>query len=305
MKKSLQIFILSRDRVNLLEETLDSILVQDYSEVDIEIVISDNSETDLVKNLLSDYSLINNKIKYIRRFPSLRHDLHFQTIIDECSADYLVMFHDDDIMHPNYVRTMCPILTDSNIVALGCNAYLFSAKLLNNLRKMHNFKSLKIFDNQKDFLECYLIGNGGVAPYSGYMYKTEFIKKIQANIFFHGDVINLSSLLDFGSIGVLPEALMYYRVHSGGSSRNENILGRKKLLNYMFSQGVDSSSTPVFLYKYLYYLTWIRQQGSFFLNIFKWRYRIVTKFLLFKSIKVLLTSYFWTTILKKLKIKKY
>jgi glycosyltransferase involved in cell wall biosynthesis len=305
MKKLLQIFVLARDRAALLEETLDSILAQDYSEFEIEIVVSDNSETEVVKNLLSEYSLINNKVKYIRRYPPLRHDLHFQAIIDDCSADYLVMFHDDDIMHPNYVRTMLPILIDNNIVALGCNAYLFRSKLLNNLRKMHNFQSLKIFDNHKDFLECYLVGNGGIAPYPGYMYKTEFIKKTKASTFYYGDVNNLSNLLNFGSIGVVPDALMYYRVHSGNSSRHENILDRKKLLNYMFSKGIDPSSTPVFLSKYLYYLTWIRQQGSFFLNIYKWRYRIVTKFLLFKSIKVLLTSYFWTTILKKLKIKKY
>ena len=308
MKKLLQIFILARDRISLFEEALDSILVQDYSEVDIEIVISDNSETDAIQNLLNSYPLSKEKFKYIRHLPPLRQDLHFQYIIDHCSADYLVMFHDDDIMHPDYVKVMYSTMKDSNFSALGCNAFQFRGKFLNNLRKTHKYKSLKIFNNKKDFLERYLVGNEGVAPYPGYLYKTEFVKKIPLTTLrssFHGDVVFLSSLLDFGLVAWVQEPLMYYRIHSGSSSSKESVLGRKLLIKYMISQGIDPLSTPVFLNRYLYYLNWFIQQGPFFINISKWRYRIVAKFLLLKSINVMKTSYFWLTILRKLKILKH
>jgi hypothetical protein len=308
MKKTLQIYILSCDRANLLEEALESVLVQDDSEVDLEIVVSDNSKTNAVQNLLSSYSLSKTKVRYIRHLPQLSQEEHFYNIMDQCTADYLVMFHDDDIMHPDYVKVMCPILTDSNLVALGCNGFQFRDKSLNNFKKMHHCKSLKIFNNKKDFLECYLVSNGGVAPYPGYIYKTEYLKKIPLTSLRsskHGDVVFLSSFIDFGSIGWLPDALIYYRIHSSSSSSSENILDRKLLLRFMFSQGVDPRSTPVFLYIYLYYLNWLRQQGSFFLNIYKWRYKIVAKFILFNFFSLLSTSYFWRTVLKKLRIIKY
>ena len=97
---------------------------------------------------------------------------------------------------------------------------------------------------------------------------------------------------------------MYYRVHGKSESSTESVPDRLKLLRYMFSEGVDRSSTPVFLFRYLFWLNWIRQRGSFWSNFSNWRYQIAIKFIFVKAINVIGTSYFWLTIYKKLRIIK-
>ena len=307
MSKLLQIAILSRDRADFLKEAVDSALMQSGSELDYEIIISDNSEKDDVNKLVNKYYLTNKKIKYIRRNPTLSDlYLHCELVISEFNSKYAVIFHDDDILHPDYIEKMTPLLSNESIVSVGCNAKIFNNNIIDSTKRMHNFNSLKIFNSKKDFLQQYLLGYGGVAPFPGYIYKTKFIQKIAFNSLIcgkHRDVSFLTSLLDYGSVAWLPDEVMYYRVHLKSDSASEAVTDRLHLLRYMFSEGIDRDSMPVFLFRYLFWLNWMKQQGRFLSNISKWNYKIVIRFLVFKFFKVLLSSYLWNTIRKKIKIK--
>ena len=309
MSLSLQFVILSRDRPAYLQEAIDSALKQVETELEYEIIISDNSENNEVMDLIHNRYIDNNKIKYIKRQPTLPDGLfHTELVISELNSNYAVIFHDDDILHPEYLKKISPYIINNTVSAVCVNAIIFKKTIFDGVKKTHRFNSIKRFNNKKSFLKQYFLGNGGTAPFPGYMYKTEYLKKISIkslNTGKHSDVQFLASLLDYGSILWLPEVLMFYRIHKSGSSSNESVSARLKLLRYMFSEGIDRESQSVFLYRYLFYINWIRQQGSFFINISKWRYRIVAKFLLLKSINVMKTSYFWLTILRKLKILKH
>ena len=57
MSAFLQIIILSRDRAEYLHEAIASVLTQNEPELDYEIIISDNSETDDVSDLINKYYL--------------------------------------------------------------------------------------------------------------------------------------------------------------------------------------------------------------------------------------------------------
>ena len=304
MSKLLQIFILSRDRAIFLKESIDSAIDQSESNYDYEIIVSDNSETDDVNELVNEYYLKNNKITYVRRSLTLTASEHIQLVISEINAQYAVIFHDDDILHPDYIKKMTPLLFDESIIAVGCNAMIFNHKITDSTQKTHIFNSIKKFNFKKEFLHQYLLGYGGVAPFSGYIYKADIIKKISFESLISGkhfDVSFLASLLDYGSIAWLPDELMYYRVHEQGDSATESIVDRLHLLKYMFSEGVDRKSKSVFLFRYLFWLNWIKQQGTFRSNVSKFNYRIVFKFLVMKSLSVIISSYFWNLILKKMK----
>ena len=160
MSKLLQIAILSRDRADFLKEAVDSALMQSGSELDYEIIISDNSEKDDVNKLVNKYYLTNKKIKYIRRNPTLSDlYLHCELVISEFNSKYAVIFHDDDILHPDYIEKMTPLLSNESIVSVGCNAKIFNNNIIDSTKRMHNFNSLKIFNSKKDFLQQYLDGD--------------------------------------------------------------------------------------------------------------------------------------------------
>ena len=135
----LQIFILSRDRPALLHKAIESALLQNESEFDYEIIISDNSVEDDVNKLINKYYLNSKKIKYIRRTSSLSEYQHYELAISEFSAKYAVMFHDDDIFHPDYIKQMVPLILNDSVVAVGCNAMIFNNEIGDTTKKMHIF----------------------------------------------------------------------------------------------------------------------------------------------------------------------
>jgi hypothetical protein len=304
MPHLIQLVIFSRDRADYLKNTLDSALNQEYSEINYEIIISDNSEGDDVNKLINASYLNYKNIKYIKRNPPTSSHEHFEKVISEITSEYVVLFHDDDILHPHYFKKICPYILETANIAVGCNATIFKKNINDTNKKMHSFRSVIEFKNKKPFLEQYLLGNGGVAPFSGYIYKTLFLKKIFSNFSSlgkHSDVILLSSLLSYGPIVWLPDSLMYYRVHEGSDSAKESIPDRLKLLRFMYLEGVSKYSKPVFLYRFLFWINWVRQQGPIFENFQRGRYRIAIKFILFGSFRVLFSKYFINLILKNIK----
>tara|TARA_B100000795_G_C22784348_1_gene433892 strand:- start:934 stop:1863 length:930 start_codon:yes stop_codon:yes gene_type:complete len=309
MFKFLQIVILSRDRAEYLQQSIESVLAQNDIELDYEIIISDNSEKNDVNELINKFYSTSKKITYIRRAPPISAKHHNELVISELNSKFAVIFHDDDILHPDYLKTIVPFILNNPPAAISCNAKIFKNKITDGKKLMHHFKSIKRFNNKQYFLEQYLVGNGGVAPYPGYVYNTSFLQEVSFDSidkvsqigWKHFDVSILSSLLDYGDIIWLPETLMFYRL--GGDSNNEDVSARLRLLRYMFLFGIDRTSKPVFLYRYLFWLNWIRQQGFLRSNLSNWRYQIVIKFIFYKAINVVCTSYFWKTCFRKLQLK--
>ena len=294
----IQIYILSRDRPNFIKEAIDSVLNQNDSLMKFEIIISDNSKSDYVCKMIDrDYTQKN--LKYIRRDSHLSFEHHCQLIASELSAKYAVLFHDDDILHPDYMEAMSSFLENNNIAAVGCNAIVFENNILNAQIKMHNFLSPKWFNDEKDFLEKYLPGGGGIAPCPGYMYRTEYLKQVLLNIPIkgkHADVAILSSMLNHGSIVWLEKTLMYYRVHNSNLSVLESIPNRLSLLNYMNKKGMEECSTKLLLFRIHFWLRWALQQEGGVLNITRWRYRVVIISVFLKIMKAAMTRDFWKII---------
>ena len=69
---------------------------------------------------------------------------------------------------------------------------IFKNKIADGKKSMHHFKSIKRFNNKQYFLEQYLVGNGGIAPYSGYVYNTSFLKKVSSQI--KRDLVTLQTI---------------------------------------------------------------------------------------------------------------
>lgn len=306
-KENIQIYILSRNRPNYLREALDSVLKQNHSLIKFEIIISDNSDNDDVCNMIDrDYAQKN--IKYIRRSGITSHMGHTKLVVSELNSEYAVIFHDDDILHPDYMSVMSSFLNNNDIAAVGCNGMIFRnnvldlKNVLDSKLAIRNLSSSIKFNNEKEFLERYLPGNGGIAPLPSYIYRTKYLKKIMLKFPFRigkpgepssADALMLSSLLNYGEIVWLEKSLMYYRVHASNLSVIESIPERLALLNYMKKKGIKKHSTNLLLFRIMFWVKWVLQQGNFLSNITYRRYRIIFLSVLLKIIKISMRWDFW------------
>jgi len=314
-KQNIQVYILSRNRPDYLRVAIDSLLKQKHSLIKFEIIVSDSSDNDDVCKMIDkDYAYKN--IKYIRRSGVTSHMGHTQLVVSELNSEYSVIFHDDDILHPDYMIDMSSFLNNNeNVVAVGCNGMDFKNNILDlknsfdSKLRIHNLSSPIKFNNEKDFLERYLPGNYGCAALPSYMYRTKYLKEVMFKFPFrigkpkepsHADTLMLSSLLKYGSIVWIEKSLIYYRIHDSNLSVNESIPERLALLNYMKKKGVEKHSTNLILFRVLFWVKWILQQKNIFSKIIHWRYRIIALSVLLKITKISMRWEFWKIIFKRL-----
>ena len=97
----LTIYVLTRNRSDLLIETLNSIINQTYKK--FYLIVSDNSINDTTKSVLDIYPY-KDSLKYIKRDGTLTGIEHLNLILSEVNTKYLMMFHDDDIMLPDMIE---------------------------------------------------------------------------------------------------------------------------------------------------------------------------------------------------------
>lgn len=303
----LQIYILSRNRPDYLFQTLDSVLTSSNGLADV--IVSDNSDTDLIQTLLfSDYS----NVKYVRRNPPVSAYEHFRLVIEQSSAEYIVLFHDDDLMLPHYVKTMLASLDNNpDIAAVGCNAFLLRGNEKTTETFMGSINKPIILSNINELLYKYLkISQLDAAPFPSYMYRKKYLLGLfldPAQGGKHSDVSFLTKVIHRGPILWINEPLMWYRRHSANDSRIESIGDRLSLLRYIFKDtGISRTSVEIKEYKFKYWVSWwLQRPGKHFLKPpATWRERVIKKFLLLNGLKyIFLKSFIWRKLVKKF-IKK-
>ncbi len=96
----------------LFKRCLDSILSQDYPQ--IEIVVSDDSTNDQIKVLLEEVS-IDHQIKYVLNVPALKSPVNWNNALDHASGDFvLLMHHDDFFTHKNSITSFLELFDNDH-----------------------------------------------------------------------------------------------------------------------------------------------------------------------------------------------
>jgi glycosyltransferase involved in cell wall biosynthesis len=80
-------------QTEFLKKTLDSIMIQKFK--DYEIVITDDSPNDSVKNLIESYNF-ENRLKYYKNEKKLGSPENWNRAIESAQGDYLKIMHHDD-----------------------------------------------------------------------------------------------------------------------------------------------------------------------------------------------------------------
>ena len=107
MKYELTIFITTFERPKYLEECLNNLSNQSYQK--FKVIILDNSENSNYLNILNQSFTFN--IKYQKNKKNIGSVKNlFQAFSWNMDTEYFMVFHDDDLMHKNYLELSMNIL---------------------------------------------------------------------------------------------------------------------------------------------------------------------------------------------------
>jgi len=158
-------------RLTYLPQALQSVLLQDYSNV--ELIVSDNGNNGsrLVEIVNNNYS---KPYKIRQNSTSVPVIKHFNQIIDEASGEYFVLLPDDDTISPNYISELVNILEGNPQVAVAFS----KTEAINE--DGHIFKSTK--ENVppllsiEDFIKAWCLGTYKFTDFSTNMARTSDIR---------------------------------------------------------------------------------------------------------------------------------
>lgn len=255
---TLDIFLLTHNRPHQAFEAIKSIIAQDDCRYNL--VVSDNSDDETLGQLIeahkNSYSQLSN-VSYRKRTPVVQAFDHFNICLNETQSDYVCLFHDDDLMLPQFVsRVRDAIAKYPNAVAYGAN----SLTEINGVAGKFFFTSDReylINNSSRKLLARYFARYQlGVAPFPSYVYKSSAIQDFRFDSGWgkYGDVTWLLSVACRGFVIWINEPLMIYRLHDGNDSLTESRRDRLRFLAFLkrnievFSKGL-LSDYRFFLYK--------------------------------------------------------
>jgi glycosyltransferase involved in cell wall biosynthesis len=230
----IQIYISTYNRPNTILNAVNSVLSQTFSS--FELIVSDNSTNLETQSIL--FNIKDDRFKYIKRKSLYSGIEHLNIILSEITADYFMIFHDDDIMHDNMVEKLQSSLNESSyIVAIGSNA----EKVKNGKKSRKLFLKSNndiLINNPSELVYRYFIKDG-IVPFPSYMYRKEVSEKLRLNIIHGGKYCDVSFLIEvskLGKIKFLSEPLMDYYFHEGQDSSSNESMQKSRLINYIISQ---------------------------------------------------------------------
>ena len=297
----LRIVLLTHNRPHQAVEAVQSILSQAHDQ--FELVISDNSDTDQLLHLLGDHK----NFTYIKRPKVLSAIDHgnaaLSEILNNTLCSYFTLFHDDDLMLPNYVTQFWKTQTlFPEAVAFGANAIIERDGVDGGL----SFKAARPYVgpiSPNNLVRRYFSHHQlGIAPLPSYVYKTSALNDLQFDSAGgkYSDVQWLSQWCAQGPVIWITEPVMVYRFHDSNDGNFESRHDRLRFLAYLKSSH-DISSPEIlsdyrfFLYKKL--LPKLKETGS------EKTYHLLSKFITAHRYKRLLRLSFYQALFNKTSTK--
>lgn len=278
-------------------EAIQSILAQ--TEKNFRLIVSDNSSTDQLRLLIG--SCIG--FEYIKREHVLSAIDHGNQCLSEIKTEYFTLFHDDDLMLPNFVRDFWSAQSlFPKAIAFGANAIIERHGVLDGL----SFRAARPYVgpiSANDLLRRYFSHHQlGIAPLPSYVYKKSALNGLHFDVSGgkYSDVQWLSQWCAKGSMMWIVQPMMVYRFHYSNDGNFESRHDRLRFLAYLKSSHdifapEILSDYRFFLYKKL--LPTLKEIGS------GKTYHLLSKFITAHRYKRLLRLSFYQALFNKTSTK--
>ena len=139
--ENIEVFILTYNRSEMLKLAIDSCLGQTIK--DISITILDNASTDNTKDIISLYDTPH--LHYLRSDENIGGLGNIQRCQQLCTKKYVMIFHDDDQLHPQYIEhaySQLQAAPDANLIV--SNATSVPTSVIPDFKKKKNNNALEL-----------------------------------------------------------------------------------------------------------------------------------------------------------------
>jgi len=220
--KDIEVFILTYNRIDLLKKSMQSILNQTH---EVRLTIVDNASTDDTQTYVEEIQKQYPNVYYIKQNTHVDFQKNFNTAKSAAVADYVMFFHDDDILHPQYIETAHKLVNQYDNVDLVCGLLtVFSDDEEINI-KTTNIVKYSCFETKEDFVShcfsAFHTDNSSIM-FPHIIYKTKNIKNIDIKSDIYGKIADkpfvIESIKDGKCIQIRNRDMMFYRVHKGQDS---------------------------------------------------------------------------------------
>ena len=205
------------NRKKYLREALDSIVSQDYN--DLEIVISDNHSTDGTEEMVMQYILNNPRvdIKYYRLRKNLGHLPNWENCWARGTGEYMLILSDDDILQPGAISNMVAAFDEEIVEVIGDIIVINSDGICISRMKNHPNKY-----SSKEFWYERLNGDMHDTP-SAVMFRYDLGYKAFLGAKGAGSAMDIATSLlisEYGYVRCIDYPVVSYRVHEGNDTNN-------------------------------------------------------------------------------------
>jgi glycosyltransferase involved in cell wall biosynthesis len=191
-----------------LDESIQSVLNQTYC--DFELIVVDDNSTDNTNEVVKKY-LHDNRVFYFKNEKTLGLGANFNQCLKYTNGDYIKYLMADDKFHPELLEKFVQIMNGySNVSLVTCNQEIFGI-----INKPFELPFLHLQPGKKIMWESLKTFNWIGGPTSVMFRKpNSSLLNFRSDLNFIVDWEMWIKLLAIGDCYILPERLVYSRVHS-------------------------------------------------------------------------------------------
>ena len=218
---SLEIFILTYNRSGYLKELLSCLAHQTVS--GFKVIILDNASNDDTAFVASEFKRLGYKFR--SNLKNIGGAGNFQLAQELSSKEYVMILHDDDLIHPSYVEDSIRLITNFSIAPslIGSKMVFTDRPEFHFWKNLNSNKKVIFSESQREFAT--LLYDGFPLHFGSVIYKTSILKKINWNKEVYGKMADRPFLIDVaghGSVFVFDYPYVQYRVHGGQDSSTKS-----------------------------------------------------------------------------------
>lgn len=195
---------------NYLEEAIDSILAQTYT--DFELVISDNASTDRTEEICCAYVARDNRVRYVRNKTNLGASKNYNALVNLARGEYFKWSAHDDLCAPEFLEKCVEVLDRDESIVLTYPRTRVIDQDGNVINEPSAKPDLASPRPHKRFFECVCKFHPQVAVFG--LIRLDVLKKTRLiDSFSSSDRTLLGELVLRGRFHEIPEFLFFKREH--------------------------------------------------------------------------------------------
>lgn len=221
-----------------LEESLSSLLSQDYQ--NLEIIISDNASTDRTEEICREFCIRDKRIRYHRFDINQGATANFKKVVDLAQGRYFIWAAGHDLWSPNLISECVDVLEKNpdGVIAFGSCQWIDAAG--RQMARASGWTDTRGMDPVGRFFSVFW---GNMHPILGVM-RIDALRQARFLACIGSDLLMLSELVLMGHFIHAPSASWYRREFRGDESHRDR-MKRYRSPQYMLTHSLLDRFFPV------------------------------------------------------------